>query len=86
MIFSKTRKTLYYQGKKFKSLRGSGFKANYYDVSTGDDYWISGPRHDGRDRLYGERLPVEIDDDVRREYWAQIRGQPENANRKHAGF
>lgn len=29
---------------------------------------------DGKDRLYGERIPVYVDKDVRVEYWSQIRG------------
>lgn len=76
--FSKTGSTLYYAGKSFKSLKGAGFKANYFDVETGDKYWISGCKRDGSDRLYGERVPVEIDEDVRVEYWTEIRGLPEN--------
>lgn len=76
VAFSKTGRTLYYAGQTFQSLKGMGFKANYYDLETGDRYWISGPRKDGADRLYGEALPVEIDDDVREEYWTQIRGLP----------
>lgn len=63
--FSKTGRTLHYGGRSFQSLRGAGFKANYYDIETGEQYWISGPKKDGSDRLYGERVPVEIDDDVR---------------------
>lgn len=47
--------------------RGRGFKHNYIDIETGDPFWISGPRRDGRDRLYGERLETTIDDDVRDE-------------------
>ena len=74
VTFSKTGRTLYYRGQQFQSLKGAGFKSNYYDVSTGDDYWISGPRKDGADRLYGERVPIEIDEDVRIEYWSEIRG------------
>ena len=70
---SKAGKSLYYRGLTFKSLRGAGFKSNYYDIATGDEYWISGPRRDGQDRLYGERVPVEIDEDVRAEYWTKIR-------------
>jgi len=27
--------------------------------------------------MYGSALPVEIDEDVRTEYWRDIRGQPE---------
>lgn len=75
--FSKTGKTLYYGGKKFQSLKGNGFKSNFYDLATGEDYWISGCKKDGGDRLYGERLPIVIDDDAREEYWLTIRQQPE---------
>ena len=76
VTFSKTGKTLYYQGRTFQSLKGRGFKANYVDVATGEEYWISGPKKDGTDRLHGGRSPVEIDDDVREEYWRSIRGVP----------
>jgi hypothetical protein len=79
VAFSKRGRTLYYGGRTFQSLEGSGVKANYFDVETGASYWISGPRKDGRDRLYGA-APVEIDDDVREEYWTQIRGQPARSN------
>ena len=84
VTFSKSRKSIYYKGKQFKSLKGSGFKANYYDIETGDDYWISGPRKDGADRLYGERLPIDIDEDVREEYWTQIRDEPNRINETKA--
>jgi hypothetical protein len=78
--FSKTGRTLYYDGKSFQSLKGAGFKSNYYDIETGEEYWISGPRKDGADRLYGEPSPVEVDEDVREEYWTQIRGRPSRSN------
>jgi hypothetical protein len=50
-----------------------GYKANQ------EEFWISGPRRDGNDRLYVSSLPVEIDDDVRDEYWTEIRKRPERA-------
>jgi hypothetical protein len=78
VTFSKTGKSLYYMGRTFQSLKGAGFKANYFDVDTHEEYWISGPRKDGVDGLYGPR-PTPIDDDVREEYWTLIRKQP---NRK----
>jgi len=57
-------------------LQGSGFKANYFDIATGDQFWISGPRKDGRDRLYeGSAKPIEIDADVAAEYWNEIRAK-----------
>ncbi len=77
VTFSKTGRTIYYNNEEFRSLKGQGFKANYFKVSTGEDHWISGPRKDGVDRLYGEAVPVLIDDDVRAEYWTRIRGRPD---------
>ena len=68
VFFSKSRKTIYYNGQRFQSLSGSGYKANYFDSETGDHYWISGPRKDRNDRLYGGQRDVEIDDDVRLAY------------------
>jgi hypothetical protein len=80
VTFSKTGRTIYYRGKSFQSLKGEGFKSNYYDVSTGEHYWISGPRREGDDSLYGGGAPVEIDDDVREEYWREIRRQPDRSH------
>lgn len=70
VTFSKSGSTIYYAGRAFQSLKGDGFKANYFDVETGDHYWISGPRKDGQDRLYASSVPVAVDD----EYWSDIRG------------
>jgi hypothetical protein len=82
VTFSKTGKSLNYGSQTFQSLKGSGFKANYYDVETKERYWISGPRKDGADRLYVSGMPVEIDEDVREEYWMTIRKRPSLVKRK----
>jgi hypothetical protein len=76
VTFSKTGATLHYKDKAFQSLKGAGFKSNYFDVATGEHYWISGPKRNGEDRLYASNVPVEVDDDVREEYWSSIRGLP----------
>lgn len=78
--FSKTGKSIYYQDHRFASLKGGGFKANYYDVETGEYYWISGCKKRGGDTLYGG--VIEIDEDVREEYWREIRGLPGCINRE----
>jgi hypothetical protein len=81
ITFSKSGKSLHYRGKTLQSLKGSGFKANYFDVETLEHYWISGPKRNGADGLYGSR-PTPIDEDVREEYWVVIRKQPARKNRK----
>ena len=80
VTFSQTGRTLYYRGQTFQSLKGAGFKSNYYCVETGENYWISGPKRRGGDALYVSNTPIEIDEDVREEYWRDIRRQPERAH------
>lgn len=74
VTFSRTGATLHYAGKSFQSLQGSGFKSNYFEVDSGDAYWISGPRKDGRDALYPTHVAAVVDADVHDEYWTRIRG------------
>ncbi|MFQ5492091.1 MAG: hypothetical protein ACE5GE_15345, partial [Phycisphaerae bacterium] len=73
--FSDSGKTLYYRGKSFRSLKGDGYKTNYFDVETGEEYWISGCKKSGDDTHYPG--VVQIDDDVREEYWLTIRNRPD---------
>jgi hypothetical protein len=75
---SKTGRTVYYAGATLQSLNGSGYKTTHFDVATGEEYWVSGPRKDGNDPLYPG--VVVIDEDARHEYWTTIRGQPEKAH------
>ena len=51
VTYSKTGSTLYYGKQQFRSLKG-GYKASYFDVATGENYWISGCKKTGGDRLY----------------------------------
>jgi hypothetical protein len=82
--FNKTGRTLYYRDYVFRRIRGGGFKSNYVDEKTGEDYWISGPKQKGGDRMYGSTLPVPIDEDVRVEYWRDIRRQPDRIDDEKA--
>jgi len=74
VTFSKTGKTLYYQGKTLVQANAMPLKANYYDEESLEDFWVSGVRKDGADSLFAGK--VEIDEDVREEYWTQIRNSP----------
>jgi hypothetical protein len=76
VTFSKSGRTVYYLGKSLQPLSGRGYKANYFDTETGAWYWVSGCRQDGTDSLYAQ--VVEVDEEVREEYWAEIRGLPES--------
>ena len=75
VTYSKSGRSVQYRGQTFQSLSGHGFKANYFDIDTNDRFWISGPRKDGADGLYGRiTTSDDVDDDVAKEYWRDIRG------------
>lgn len=74
-------KRIEYGKQVFRSLRGGGFKSNYYDTETQEEYWISGCRKDGQDALYS--TDAEIDDDALEHYWLEIRRQPQNKMVRH---
>ena len=84
VTFSKSGRSVHYKGRTFRSLNGRGFKANYFEVGTGAEYWISGCRKDGADRLYHGGQPIPIDEDVREEYWTEVRSMPENKEKATA--
>ena len=48
--FSKTGKTLYFNGRAYRSLKGRGLSSNYADVETGEQFWISGVKKRGSNR------------------------------------
>lgn len=78
---SKTGRTLYYGGRE---LRGRG-QPWYSDAESGESFVIQPARRDGLDRSGGGlqgSFPVEIDDDVREEYWQRIRGEPERRHER----
>jgi hypothetical protein len=75
---SKSKRSYKYDGKELLKVR-DGYKYNCIDTETSERYWVSGPRRDGQDRLYGGI--VYIDPDVREEYWTTIRNKPEDKSK-----
>ena len=71
---SRSARSYYYRGKRLEKT-GAGYKYNCFDSETGERYWVSGPKRNGGDRLYGGI--VQIDEDAREEYWLHIRRQPQ---------
>ncbi|WP_128331539.1 hypothetical protein [Apibacter sp. HY039] len=48
--FSKSKQTIYFNGKAFKKIGASKILGNYYDLQTMEKYWISGVKKDMTDR------------------------------------
>ena len=70
--FSKSGQSVYYRGKTLQRSGGQGVKGNFFDVETGEEYWVSGPKKNRQDRHKAGSGVVEIDEDVREQYFAVI--------------
>lgn len=78
---TRTTRSYYYNGKRYLKVR-SGYKYNCVEEDTGRQFWISGPKKRGGDKLYGG--VIEIDEDARIDYWTKIRGKPHRVGERQA--
>lgn len=72
--FNRSWRTARWHGKTLRRWTGM-FDANFYDVETKEEYWISGPHGDGRDTRYSSIKPT-IDADALAAYEAFLDGAP----------
>ena len=77
VTFSKSGRTVYYRGRSLKRIVGGGVGSNHYDAASGEEFWISGVKKDGRDRHWSGKGAVEIDDDALEEYERIIGSGPQ---------
>lgn len=75
VTFSKSGLSIYYRELTFKKLKGGGISGNYYEESSGDEYWISGIKKDGGNVHWAESATVAIDEDAQEEYYAIKAGE-----------
>lgn len=65
--FSKTGLSVYYRGRTLQRLRGQGIRGNYYDVATGEEFWVSGVKRRGSNVHWAEPTGIAVDGDAREE-------------------
>lgn len=68
-MYNRTGKTLYFNGQVFS---GSSTTGNHKHVGTGNQYWVSGVKKNGKDRRYAAGK-IYIDTDAVADY-KQLRG------------
>jgi len=76
---SKSGQSIYFNGKTFKKCHG--VYANYYEVGTGDEYWISKVKKDGTDRHWAGSGKIMVDRSILSEYLEIIGQDVLNKNR-----
>lgn len=59
VMTSKTKKTIYFNDRAFQKYNGIG--SNYYDIESGDEYWISGIKARGSNRHWAGNGKIMID-------------------------
>lgn len=74
--FSRSGRTLYCRDLKLQRIRGGGAFSNYFDVPTGDEYWVSGIKKNGADRHWAGHGAVHVDEDVEEEYRQILQSRP----------
>jgi hypothetical protein len=76
--FSRSWRSLRFHGRRLRRVAGTAHAnadSNFYDIETGDRYWVSGPKRDRTDGRYSAQQPV-VDDDARDAYEAFLSGAP----------
>ena len=66
VTFSRTKTTIYFNNKAFK--KSGGTSSNFYDIETGEGYWISGVKKKGEDRHWAGNGKILIDKKAIDEY------------------
>jgi hypothetical protein len=59
--FSKSGRTVYFNGLSLKKSGGQGIAGNHYELQTGDEYWVSGIKKNNQDRHPCGDGPITID-------------------------
>lgn len=67
-LFNRSWRTCYFNGRVFKKSHGIG--SNFYDLQTGDSYWISGLKKRGTNRHWAGNGKIQIDREVVEDFLA----------------
>lgn len=70
--YSKSGRTIYFDGKAFRRIGADRMKGNFYDIETGEEYWISGVKKNQQDRhIYGNGK-IQVEKRILTEYLKSI--------------
>ena len=80
--FSKSGRTIYFNGRAIQRLKGSGISGNYYDILTDEEFWVSGVKKNGFDRHWAGSGVIQIDQKIVDDY-LQLRGYSKLDSKKY---
>jgi hypothetical protein len=65
---SRSKTTVYFNGRALKRAKGGGVSGNYFDIESGDEYWVSGVKKNGQDRHWAGSGRVLVEASAIEEY------------------
>lgn len=68
VALSRSKTTFYFNGRALKKAKGGGIAGNYFDIESGEEYWVSGVKKNGGDRHWAGSGPVLVEQDAVEEY------------------
>ena len=70
--FSKSKQTIYFNNQAFKKIKGQGVLGNYYDLASGNEYWISGIKKNEQNRHKNSSGIIGVEDEIVNQYLKYI--------------
>ena len=67
---SRSKTTVYFNGHALKRAKGGGVSGNYFDIESGDEYWVSGVKKNGEDRHWAGSGRILVEANAAQEYLA----------------
>jgi hypothetical protein len=70
---SRSGSTVYFDDRALKRLKGGGVSGNFFDLESGEEFWVSGVKKNGTDRHWAGSGKVLVERAALDEYLA-VRG------------
>lgn len=71
--YSKSGRTLYFDGKAFQRIGSDRMCGNYYDIESGEEYWISGVKENRTDRHKYGGGKILVEERILQEYLSKTK-------------
>jgi len=68
VTLSRSKTTVYFNGRALKKAKSGTIAGNYIDIETGEEYWVSGVKKNGGDRHWAGSGAVLIEQAALEEY------------------
>jgi hypothetical protein len=66
--YSKSGRTLYFNGRAFQRIGSDRMRGNFYDIESGEEYWFSGVKKNQQDRHWAGNGKVFIENRIAEDY------------------